>query len=667
MVSALLVSAVMAAAPTDADRAAYESAQAQAGRDADAHVKLALWCEQHGMTAERARQLAQAILIDPKNAAARGLMGLVQFGGSWQHPEDLPARLNADAEQTAKFTEYVARRARTPHTANAQWKLAIWCEENGLTAESVAHLWATLRIEPGREAAWKRLGYKKHGQRWVTDAQLAAEKAEEDAQKRADKHWKPLLSKWHDGLTDKTKREDAERSLADVTDLRATPSVWAVFAPGNEQAQLRAIQLFGQIEGVGASRALAMLAIQGRSTRVRTAATQTLRGRDAREFVGMLIGLVRTPVKYQVRPGTSSPGQPAGLFVETARYNVIREYALNPQAFLSGSGQIINPPAGDFFGPGIYGRTFASWVPFDPFSVQNLMLASQPFVAAPPLNRAHHTTTAHNDGVSQFVMNATAAAARQDVQVGLTQLFIQEAANLGRQRLMNDVAALEALNTSIHNVNSQVLPVLNDVTGQDLGESEDSWRSWWSDQSGRVYDTSPNDKPTFTEFVPNPVGVSHSCFGAGTPVRTLNGLRSIELVRVGDQLLTQNGRNGALGFEPVVTIYHNRPAATLRIRLGDDTIVVTGIHRFWKAGHGWVMARALKPGDAVRTVGGQARVVSVADAPVQHVFNLEVAGGHSFFVGDHGALVHDNSLVQPVAEPFDAPASLAQGGGPKAQ
>jgi hypothetical protein len=44
---------------------------------------------------------------------------------------------------------------------------------------------------------------------------------------------------------------------------------------------------------------------------------------------------------------------------------------------------------------------------------------------------------------------------------------------------------------------------------------------------------------------------------------------------------------------------------------------------------------------------------------VQPVFNLEVAEGHSYFVGKQGALVHDNSVLQPQSEPFDAPPTLA--------
>ena len=40
--------------------------------------------------------------------------------------------------------------------------------------------------------------------------------------------------------------------------------------------------------------------------------------------------------------------------------------------------------------------------------------------------------------------------------------------------------------------------------------------------------------------------------------------------------------------------------------MGGETIVATGIHRFWKAGKGWTMARDLKAGDRLRMIGGVA-------------------------------------------------------------
>ncbi len=63
---------LLQADPTPAELAAYEAGRAAAGKSPAAQVKLALWCEAHGLKAERVRHLALAVLADPANAAARG-------------------------------------------------------------------------------------------------------------------------------------------------------------------------------------------------------------------------------------------------------------------------------------------------------------------------------------------------------------------------------------------------------------------------------------------------------------------------------------------------------------------------------------------------------------------------------------------------------------------
>ena len=72
---------------TAADREYYTSAAGAAGHDPGAQVRLALWCEAHGLSAERAKHLALAVLYDPSNALAHALQGLVSFGGKWSRPE----------------------------------------------------------------------------------------------------------------------------------------------------------------------------------------------------------------------------------------------------------------------------------------------------------------------------------------------------------------------------------------------------------------------------------------------------------------------------------------------------------------------------------------------------------------------------------------------------
>ena len=78
---------VASSASAPADLSVYDAAKNRAGKSGDAHVRLALWCEAHGMTAERLKHLGLAVLYDPANTVARGLLGLVPYEGKWGRPE----------------------------------------------------------------------------------------------------------------------------------------------------------------------------------------------------------------------------------------------------------------------------------------------------------------------------------------------------------------------------------------------------------------------------------------------------------------------------------------------------------------------------------------------------------------------------------------------------
>ncbi len=234
-----------------------------------------------------------------------------------------------------------------------------------------------------------------------------------------------------------------------------------------------------------------------------------------------------------------------------------------------------------------------------------------------------------------------------------------------QQQMLDDIGEVESFNRDALAMNATVETVLKSLTGRDLGQDGEAWRRWWAEEQGYAYaETSqPIAKPTFDQQVPlNYVpqfAVLRDCFGAGTPVQTREGARPIEAIRAGDVVLSQDTRTGRLSFEPVLAIFHDRPSPMLRIDLGDEAVVTTGIHRFWRPGKGWAMVRDLKPGDAVRTLGGLAKVAAVETAPAQPTFNLEVGGGRSFFVGAAGVLVHDKGPAQPEPDPFDAEPSFA--------
>ncbi len=294
------------------------------------------------------------------------------------------------------------------------------------------------------------------------------------------------------------------------------------------------------------------------------------------------------------------------------------------------------------------------------FMLMNQHAPANPAAAAMQLRHRDQVATSpanfQQNAAFDMLLLAQGAAAQRDIQIGLELERIRQVTQNLKQRLVMDVQFIESTNDGITLYNERALPVLKAITGVSLGADPDEWKRWWADQLGYVYQSSPPEsKPTYTDIVVDPVlSITHSaCFAAGTMVQTIDGARPIESIRAGDQVLSQGTSTGTLAFQPVIATHRNSPALTLRIDAGGDSIVATGIHRFWKAGTGWTMARDLKAGDPLRIVGGVVTVDSITPAPAQPVFNLDVARDRNFFVGSQGLLVHDFSFVQPVIEPFD--------------
>jgi hypothetical protein len=678
---------------------AYQVTRVKAGKSADAQIRLALWCEGRGLTAERIKHLSLAILYDPGDVLAHGLLGLVAFQGKWQLPDQVDRTVRNDPTKQAQIQDYLRRRAKTLDRAEDQWKLALWCGQSGLKQQETAHLYRVVQLDPSREAAWKRLGFKKLGGHWQKPEAVAAAKAEAQEQQKANKHWKQLLERWSDGLSsrDKTRRTEAEKSLAAVTDPRAVPAIWFVFVPAGLERQRVALKLLGQIDAPGSSRALALLALLTRSTEIRGHAIQILRRRDPRDFASELIGLLRDPINYEVRP-VNGPGSPGELLVKNHDSNVKRLYspAQPPQIPLLPDDRITQDSNGL---PVIVRQMGVYETGFFPVAANNMAQAAAMFGLGAPNAAAQLTSVLSRSGQPSNTNRTLGPAITQspgsrtnspgggenapvlanatvnrelEIPIGQMMLEAQVTAQVAQQQLAGDVQAIDAYNAPILTSNQRVREVLCGSVGADPGSDRTAWQRWLVNLLGYAFSAARpyEDRPTVVEevplsyqpqtspvFVDRTIGVSfsqHSCFGAGTQVRTEHGLQLIEELRAGDVVLTQAPTTGELKYQPLVAVYHNPPNETFRIELDGEAIVATGIHRFWKAGRGWVMARELKVGDTLRTLGGVVVVKAVAKQGVQPVFNLRVAEGESFFVGRMGVLAHDNSLVNPTPSPFDA-------------
>ncbi len=495
--------------------------------------------------------------------------------------------------------------------------------------------------------------------------------------------------------------------------------IWAIFVRGGERQQVAAIQMLGQIEGPSASNGLAVLAVFSPTTVVRRRAIETLKGRDPRDVVGKLIGLVKKPYKYQVRP-VNGPGSPGELFVEGERFNILRFYQNRTGAAALTQGRIFTPDVS--FDPySIRNITMATMsavttdaartgltvtgkpgysvtIPF-PLSTESAAQAGQAIASNPqnamavmdqlitnPANRIAppaswfslmgqgNTAGSKSAGGAkpvgpspasiqtgaalEVMLGAESQAAQQDIRIAQDLERIREATLDLEHRLAMDVHFLDTTNDAINLFNDRALPVLKAVTGQNLGVEPEKWKNWWIDQLGYHYESDIREtKPTYSDFIAEavliPSYVHAACFARGTVVQTIDGPRPIESIKVGDAVLSQGTTTGQLAFEPVVAIHRNQPAATLRIKICGESIVATGIHRFWQAGKGWTMARELKAGDRLRMVGGTVAIDAIEPGKTQPVYNLDVAFNRDFFVGTRGLLVHDFSFVRPVIEPFD--------------
>ncbi len=587
----------------------YEAAVIRTSSDAAAQVRLALWCEANGLTTECKIHLEQALKADPSHPTARGLLGLVDDGGRLARPDEITRRIQSDSALSQLLSEYETRRDAARDTTADHMKLARWCESVGLTAEAQGHYAAVTRLDPNHAAAWKKFGCQLHEGRWLTHAQIAAEVAEAAAQTRADATWTPLLLKWKRWLRDEQHDVEAAKKLSEVRDPRAVPSIVRTLADGTSWEQDRAVKMLARIDSSAAARALADLAVGGRTSQVRENATEALRRSDPSDYMDFLISAFRDPFRYRATD-VKSPTQPGVLIVD--RPAVIERRIYEAPSVQVGAITAVAGP-----------------------NQQIIRGSNQPAV---------------DDGVRRSV----AATEKQ---------------------LKSDQAKLDQRNSAIQARNREIQRVLSRVTGHDYGPDRIVWTSWWVDQKGESYKSPepPSAKPTVVNVVPIlyvppviaplfvinnlnvPTRSHHSCFGAGTLVLTLKGHQPIETVQVGDLVLTQDLRTGAVGYEPVVAALKNPPAPTLKLELDrGESIITTGIHRFWTPGLGWTIARELKVGDRVRTLDGPARIVAIESQPVRPVFNLEVSQHANFFVGRSSILVHDHSTAQPVPQPFDA-------------
>jgi len=132
------------------------------------------------------------------------------------------------------------------------------------------------------------------------------------------------------------------------------------------------------------------------------------------------------------------------------------------------------------------------------------------------------------------------------------------------------------------------------------------------------------------------------CFPAGTLVHTADGLRPIESLAEGTEIITRDAATGASTTAVVEGLdRHEGSFDLVHFGVGADRIVTTGGHRFLTAEAYWSRADDLRPGQAL-----QSGTVAHLPVPMQLVdtviYNLRVRNQRSYLVGQSGLLVRDH-------------------------
>ncbi|MBO0879585.1 MAG: hypothetical protein J2P17_04285, partial [Mycobacterium sp.] len=174
-------------------------------------------------------------------------------------------------------------------------------------------------------------------------------------------------------------------------------------------------------------------------------------------------------------------------------------------------------------------------------------------------------------------------------------------------------------------------------------------------------------------------------FAEDTPVTTLEGLRPIGELKIGDRVLARSEETGTYTFEPITQVFRHQDPVKVHLTLEDPATGVTEVvettpqHPFQVPGRGFVPAESLKPNEAVsRAPAGTSSLVRSGRSDTSDVlrvktltfenqpfwaYNLEVGEDHTFFVGESRAWVHNAGPCPglpasaytevPTADPFD--------------
>ena len=159
--------------------------------------------------------------------------------------------------------------------------------------------------------------------------QIAALEQEAAAQRKADRQWDARAQE----MESRAPRQEApagrgrvagqgDRSSSGPVDLRA-------FGAGSAEDQVQSGRDAERDRGGRDDQRAGPAGGSERRREVRASAIESLKKREPRDYVGLLIEMVQIPVEYKVQP-VQGPGSQGGLLIDTPRFTMLRTYDAPP-------------------------------------------------------------------------------------------------------------------------------------------------------------------------------------------------------------------------------------------------------------------------------------------------------------------------------------------------
>jgi hypothetical protein len=568
--------------------------------------------------------LRQAVRVSPDYELARWQLGQLKVDGEWLAVEESQRRAAADPKQT----EYLALRKEHGETPQGQLALARWCRRNGLGNEATFHWASVLSAEPANQEALNAVRRRWHNGQLLTPEEIVQQKAQARDSRRGAKEWAPKIAKWRRDITstDAARCDAALDEISAINDAKAIPSLEALTLGRDawrkktaEECELIGLAFLKALEGMpsqAATESIVRHAVLSPTTDIRSAAIERLKPRQQHAYVPLLLSGLAMPVESTFSVRTETDGS-----VHYA-HSLYRE------------------------------RDGADWS----FDLRRSAVQTD-YGDLSHLQYTYDMYTKKHAANYSPQSAATSAAHKANISMIYGHRFASSAANIQSQ--------IEQLNQVTEAFNALVVEVLTATTEQKFGDNPRAWWDWWQnhneyyasdDDVERYYDedkdTYLHGRPTYSVVdssppPPPPPPRRTSCFAKGTPVWTKTGQQPIESLQLGDLVLAQNIETGELKYQPVIGRTVRPPSKILKVSLGGESLRTTLGHPFWVSGVGWRMAKDLDDEAVLHGMGGSPRVEAIAADGEEEAYNLVVADFNTYFVGESGVLVHDNTARKP--------------------